>query len=316
MIKHHPIDHVIALYLENLDLKALSIKNYKSILFNYMHYLKSRNIRFPKRSDVIAYRSFLWDKGLTPTSVQKHIVVLKSFYKWARLHQRYYQLDEIYQNDISEGIKGAKIEQVYRKEPLSLKQATALFEVSKPTSNDIIKLRNHAVIVLMLVTGLRTVEVVRAKLADLSVVGDTSILYIQGKGKDGKDEFVKLPVIVMDAITAYKNMRTDHNKFLFTRHQTVETDKPLTRDYIGKMIKNMLLKANITSPKITPHSLRHTVAYLNLRHGGSLESTQQLLRHKHIETTLIYAHNIRRLEDRSEYRIADLLLNKTEGETD
>jgi site-specific recombinase XerD len=318
MIKYHPIDQAIDLYLENLDLKTLSIKNYKGILNNYGLYLKSRNIRYPRRSEVINYRTYIYDKGLSNTTIQKHMVVIKSFYRWARLNQSYHKLDECFINDISEGVKGARVEQIYRKEPLSLEQLNKLYEVSMPKSGDIIELRNHAMILLMIVTGLRTVEVSRAKLKDISILeGKIPILYVQGKGRDGKDEFVKLPMIVLDAINEYKRKRTDKNKYLFTRHQKEADDKPLSRDFIGKMIKKMLLKAGIDSPKITPHSLRHTVAHLNLKNGGSIESTQQLLRHKNIETTMIYAHNIRRVEDLSEERIANMLEKEhSKGEED
>jgi len=315
MIKDHSIDDAIHIFLENLDLKDLSIKNYKSILGGYSYYLKSRNIKEPKRSDIIGYRSYLWQKGLESTSVQKHLVVVKTFYRWARLHQKYYDLDINYQTDIAEGVKGAKIEQVYRKEPLSIEQCKKLLEVASDDLRDIIKLRNYAIILLMMVTGIRTIEVSRAKLADLSVIDKESILYIQGKGRDGKEQFVKLPQVLVKAINDYRMKRTDKNKFLFTKHQGDETDLPLSKEYIGRMIKKMLQKAEIYSAKITPHSLRHTVAHMNLKNGGSLEDTQQLLRHKHIETTLIYAHNIRRLEDKSEYRIANLLFNEKEGET-
>jgi site-specific recombinase XerD len=314
MIKNHPVESVIQIFLDNLDLKEQSIKNYQSVLKSYTHFLKSRNIKEPKRSDVISYRSYLWQKGLESTSVQKHMVVVKGFYKWARLFQKQLGLDVSFQNDIAEGIKGAKIEQVYRKEPLSLEQSKKLLKVASDDLRNIIHLRNYTIILLMIITGMRTIEVSRAKLSDLSVINKESILYIQGKGKDGKDQFVKLPQVLVKAINDYKAKRVDKNKYLFTRHLGYELEEPLSKDYIGRMIKKMFQKAGIYSAKVTPHSLRHTVAYMNLKHGGSLEDTQQLLRHKHIETTLIYAHNIRRLEDKSEYRIANILFNEEKGE--
>jgi integrase/recombinase XerC len=52
------------------------------------------------------------------------------------------------------------------------------------------------------------------------------------------------------------------------------------------MINKYFKNAGIDNPKITPHSLRHTAAYINLSNGGTLEATRQLLRHKHIESTL------------------------------
>lgn len=78
------------------------------------------------------------------------------------------------------------------------------------------------------------------------------------------------------------------------------------------MIKRYLKKACVYSKKITPHSLRHTAAFMNLAHGGSLEATRLLLRHKHVESTLIYAHQIDRLTDTSEDRIAGVYFKSQE----
>nr|WP_261008286.1 hypothetical protein [Staphylococcus haemolyticus] len=41
--------------------------------------------------------------------------------------------------------------------------------------------------------------------------------------------------------------------------------------------------------------------------GGSLEETQQLLRHSNINTTMIYLHHLERSKNQSEKRIADAL---------
>ena len=43
---------------------------------------------------------------------------------------------------------------------------------------------------------------------------------------------------------------------------------------------------------------------MNLLNGGTLQETQQLLRHKNIATTHIYLHNVERIKNNSEYRIA------------
>ena len=43
---------------------------------------------------------------------------------------------------------------------------------------------------------------------------------------------------------------------------------------------------------------------MNLLNGGSLEETQQLLRHNNLNTTMIYVHSMNRAKNKSETRIA------------
>lgn len=70
----------------------------------------------------------------------------------------------------------------------------------------------------MLTTGLRTIEIARAKKRDISTVSKTHILYVHGKGEDEANQFVKLPARLTDAIASYLAMRTDTNPHVFTAH--------------------------------------------------------------------------------------------------
>jgi site-specific recombinase XerD len=80
-------------------------------------------------------------------------------------------------------------------------------------------------------------------------------------------------------------LRNDKNKFLFISHHKQHEDQPLSTDAIRSALKELLYLADLDSPKITVHSLRHTCATLSLQTGSTLEQTQQLLRHANIETT-------------------------------
>ena len=53
--------------------------------------------------------------------------------------------------------------------------------------------RNYAIMALMSVGGLRTIEVSRANVEDIRILGDFTVLYVQGKGRKDRTEFVKLP---------------------------------------------------------------------------------------------------------------------------
>lgn len=66
-------------------------------------------------------------------------------------------------------------------------------------------------------------------------------------------------------------------------------------------------EAGIESERITAHSLRHTAVTLALLAGATVQEAQAMARHSSINTTMIYAHNIDRLETPAEGRIEDLL---------
>jgi len=314
MIKNHPLEEPIKAYIDNLDMKQVSIRSYAELMKRYLSYLRSHNIRYAKRADLIKYRESMWKEGLKANTIQKQMVVIRAFYLWLKINYKNFGFEEIYNHNIAEGIKGARIDRNYKKEPLSLEQARNLIEVAKREAKNIYGVRNYAIILLMLTTGMRTIEVVRARKQDLSRMDHHSILYIQGKGKDGSDTFVKLPIEVTDAINEYLHLRNDKNKYIFVSHEKNSLNQ-LTTSSLRTSLRRIMRKAGINNSKQTVHSLRHTTAYFNLKSGGTLEATQQLLRHKNIETTLIYAHNINRIDDDSEFRIRDYILKKENDKT-
>ena len=68
-------------------------------------------------------------------------------------------------------------------------------------------------------------------------------------------------------------------------------------------------KAGFDSPKLTAHSTRHTTATLSLLNGATLQQTQALLRHKNMQTTEIYAHNIQASKNPASNDVANAIFN-------
>ena len=62
-------------------------------------------------------------------------------------------------------------------------------------------------LILMLTMGLRTIEVSRANVEDIRNSGDSTVLYVQGKGHTEKDAMVRMPSVVEDAIRDYLKAR-------------------------------------------------------------------------------------------------------------
>jgi site-specific recombinase XerD len=235
-------------------------------------------------------------KGAT---VQRHIVVIRSFYKWMDFMR--------YGVDITKGIKGAKVESTFKKESLSVEEALRLLKRVEYESKTLVGKRNLAIITLLIVTGLRTIEIERANIEDISHKNGQPILYIQGKGRDDKDDYVKLPPIVHDAITEYLESRDSTEEAIFLNHGKNHKGYRIKTRQIREIVKDHLVMIGLNDKKYSTHSLRHTAATLNLKAGGTMEETQQLLRHKNISTTLIYSHHLKREENPSEHRIANLL---------
>lgn len=44
----------------------------------------------------------------------------------------------------------------------------------------------------MVTGGLRTIEVIKADIGDLKTVGAFTVLYVQGKGREEKTEYIKI----------------------------------------------------------------------------------------------------------------------------
>ena len=158
----------------------------------------------------------------------------------------------------------------------------------------------------MVTTGLRCVEITRANIEDLRTAGDSAALYIQGKGREEKTEYVKLAPPVEKALRDYLTDRgdTDGRAPLFISDSNHGRGGRITTRSVSRLVKNHLRAAGFNSDRLTAHSLRHTAATLNLLNGGTTEETRQLLRHASINTTLIYSHALEREANNSEARIA------------
>jgi site-specific recombinase XerD len=301
MLNYDSIHVLIKEYINYLDLKPITKESYQRILLEYAKFVERLN-EPPTREDVKTYRDNLLHSRpkRKPTTVQKYIVVIRNFYAWLYAEKK--------GDNIAIGIKGAKIESSFKREPLSSSMAKKLVDFAKSESNKgILQLRNYLMIALMLTTGMRTIEVSRADTTDIHIVDDDYALFVQGKGRDGKDNYVKLAPHVYTIIMEYLEARADEYDPLFINHGRNQKEIRISTRTISKTIKEYLKDIGIDSEKYTAHSLRHTAATMAMREGAGIHSTQQLLRHKNPNTTQIYVSTMNRREEFFEKAISDRL---------
>lgn len=162
--------------------------------------------------------------------------------------------------------------------------------------------RDRAIIGLMAYTGLRTVEVNRANIGDIETDQGRTILWVQGKGETGKDDFVVLPEQAERMLSEWMAQRPDGDDEdpLFISTSPRNRGARLSRHAIRTMVKRRMDAAGIVSDRKSTHSLRHSAISSAIRNGADPEQAQGMARHANITTTMTYYHEIDRVENPAE----------------
>lgn len=293
-------ENLYSRFVEYLDAKPNTIRTYKAAIKQYFIYLQEKGITNPERKDILNYRDKL-KENKKATTVQNYMTALKLFYQWLEA--------EGICPDIAKHIKGATINREHKKDYLSPHQLKIILETID-TGTETGK-RDYALYLLMVTGGLRTIEIHRANIEDLRALGEQTVLYIQGKGKDEKEDFIKITPETEKAIRAYLKTR-ENAKIedpLFVSNSNNSKGQRLTTRSISGTAKRYMKEAGYNSERLTAHSLRHTAVTLSLIGGNTLQEVQQFARHKNITTTQIYAHNLDRINSKCENTIEQAIFS-------
>ena len=269
-------------FINYLDASPKTVETYKKALRQFFNYLGLHGIRQPQREDVLAFRDDLKASGLKPTTVQNYITATRIFFKWT-------EQEGLYPN-IAEHVKGAKLDKNHKKDYLTSRQAKEVLANVKTDTEE--GLRNYAILSLMVTGGLRTIEVSRADVGDLRTLGENTVLFVQGKGREEKTEYIKISAPVEKAIRSYLKARenVEEGQPLFTSTSNNSRGKRITTRTVSAIVKNALKNAGYDSARLTAHSLRHTAITLALLAGREITEVQQFARHANLNTTMIYNH--------------------------
>ncbi len=147
--------------------------------------------------------------------------------------------------------------------------------------------RDFAILTLLARLGMRAGEVAAFSLNDVNWrAGEITI-----RGKGDRRERLPLPADVGEAIAGYLHDRRPaaRERAVFVRVQAPRVS--MTSTAVGSVVAAAARRAGLGS--VGAHRLRHTVATEMLRAGASLPEIGQVLRHRHMSTTAIYAKNDR-----------------------
>lgn len=237
-----------------------------------------------KRNDIETYLFFCADTlGNGEVTRRKKIIAIKSMYS--------YILDQKEALDISVEANPAdriKTPKTPIRQPIYMPKGeqTSLLNAIEGEN----AVRDYAILVLLLSSGLRVSEVVRLDMKDVNL--KEGIARIHGKGNKERLAHLTQPCIeAMERyIAEYRQFVIDgENKntpFFVSRR----TGGRLTARSIEKLMQKHVLAAGIGGMGYTPHKLRHTTATMLAKDGADLLAIQAILGHESPTTTQIYTH--------------------------
>ena len=145
--------------------------------------------------------------------------------------------------------------------------------------------RADAIVRCALDLGLRSGEIAHISLDDIDWrAGTITLRHTKGR----RDDVLPLPATTGAAIVAYLEQERPktRNRAVFVRHQTPRGE-PVGPDLVRKAIRQAFARAGL--PYTRSHLLRHTMANRLLAGGASLKEVADVLRHRSLNTTMIYA---------------------------
>lgn len=292
-------------FIKDQDVALSSRKTYRQSLQQFFRWLEhEEDAVAPTRETILRYKEQLDLRQLRPFTRSSYLVAVRKFFEWAEGQKCY--------PNIAKGVKGLRRStKTHQKSALTFDQISQILTAIELDSLQ--GMRDYALINLLCRTGLRLIEVKRALIEDLDMRSDgKAVLWVRGKGREGKDDFVVITDEVLEPIATYLKKRAPKQLIepLFTSVSDRNFGGRLTTFSLSRIVKRRLRAIGVDSRRLSAHSLRHTFGVMAIKAGASLYEVQLAMRHTSPATTEIYLGDIeqaKRLEGGPEQRISELL---------
>lgn len=269
-----------ARYLANeRQLSEHTVSAYDRDLGHFAQWLGDRRLANLTVSDLAGYPAWLADRGLAPTSVARHVVSLRVFF-------RYLQLEGVLNDNQAALLTAQKL---WRRVPKVLSSTEVDRLLTSPVAGEPLWRRDRAILEVLYATGARVSEVSGLKLRDVRLAERHCLVH----GKGDKQRMVPLGASAVRIVEAYlewerpklASRKEPPSEYLFLSPR----GRRLARERVWELLKKHAGAAGI-SKKISPHSLRHSFATHLIAGGADIRHVQELLGHASIATTQLYTH--------------------------
>jgi site-specific recombinase XerD len=274
-----------------------TIRNSYNALVPFLRFVGRNGKRFIEeicKEDLEGFVEHEQDRGLKISTVGMRLAILKAFLRF--MEERGVVGEEVFPWKL-------KI-----KMPESLPRALDPDDVQKLLAEEG-SVRNRAMILLLLRTGMRIGELLNTRVADVQIEEQKILIYEGEKNQRGR--VVYFSEDAKEALQAWLNQRDQQVDFLFYGYK----GRALSYQAARLMFVKYLDKAGLGHKGYTLHCLRHTFATDLVNSGMSLECLEKLMGHSRLEVTRRYA----RVSDKTreeEYFKAMKVIERREADGD
>lgn len=290
----------------NRDKSAATVRTYGRAIGNFLRWLNANGIVNPTRDDVIAYRDEIC-ASKAPATARLYMVSCKNLFRWLASEGKYL--------NVGDNVSLPKLEDdeadCHKREALTLTEARKVL-LSFKGKKSLKSMRDALILRILLNCGLRSVEIIRLDATDIEHRHGKHFLKVHGKGRKNKSGRVEISETIFNMILDYLNARGSKRaagEAMFVSTANRNRGQRLSAKSISRIAKTTFRANGIDSGLVSCHSCRHFCATELLKQGVDIARVQKLLRHKSVETTALYRHDIQRATDDTVQTLSDILDN-------
>ena len=285
MVSDHLTDFFNYLSIEK-GLASNTTDAYRGDLERFFHYLSINQLNLAQvtAEELVGYVSWLRGRSNTEfkigeSSIARNIISLRSYFTYlSKEHQYSNPTLNFYPPKIPKRLPKA----------LTVEQIMSILEIA---GDDLISLRDRALLELLYATGGRVTEIINLNTTDISTIKneDSEITTVRVKGKGGKERVVPIGSFGLTAVTDYLTRSRPTLSKVLTQKALFLNQRGgrLTRQSAWSIVANRAARAGLAEV-VTPHSMRHSFATHLLDGGADIRVVQELLGHASVTTTQIY----------------------------
>ena len=280
--------------LSDDEFEKLSIKN-----------IGVDDVRRVTQKNIIQYLMYAGkDRKNSPTTRMRKLSALRSFFKYAQAKEHIIDVNPTI--DVDPPKKSATLPKY-----LTVDEAVRLIETVRNDRESKTRIRDYAIIVLFLNTGMRLSELVGLNLESF----DSELNMVKVLGKGSKERIIYLNKAARTAMIEYlkqrldpKHVRTSSNAVFLSGRENRISNKT-----VQWIVQKYLKMAGLGAKGLSVHKLRHTAATLMYQSGKvDIRVLKDILGHEQLNTTQIYTLVVdRNLEEAVENNpLADVILKR------
>jgi len=234
-----------------------TMKLYSRVLDEFTAYSPAYPLANTTAEEVESFIASL-HRRLARESVRLYFTVIRGFLRWAYRRRRIAE-------DPSEWLEKPRKR---HKEINAFTEDQVRALLAQPDQGRLAGLRDYAMMLLLLDSGLRISEAVSLRVGQIDFAG--GMILVVGKG--GKERPVFFGPGTGGAMGEYLLVRGNSRPELWLS----ELGEPLRAHRLNVRLKRYAKQAGITGIRVSPHTFRHTFATFYLRNGGDVLSLQRI----------------------------------------